>query len=454
MSGFSNFLTNFSGGARIRSSDSSYNDLMSQAIFVPSLNTTVTATGSSSSQITSYHTTDGFIYLSNLLIQFSATNYIPPNNNNSNALAPFLASNTVYTFSFPINTASSITSPNPFTIMLSGNGYVNPGNNSNNPIVTLAGFNGSNFNVNFGNAAGNFNWVSIGLAPTVPIYTYISNSNITVFSDTQNLIYNWVTMNLTGKLVYLCNNTPNIYKNQNYGYGSWTSFTESGGANITGVACDQSGKYVCAIIYNTSNVGIRMSTDYGSTFTNKNIAGGNSANSVACSYTGQYFYISSSGGGMYYSNDYGTTFSLLSANLGHAFYAVATSELGNYLYITSTGGITRSSNYGSTLTYISIASGSFNAITTSSTGQYVAVVQQNNGSIYISSTYGSTWRIVGLSLTRNWISITSNSTGQYLSAVNSNIDYIYYSTDYGNTWSVSDVLDDTNTNVSINMNYN
>ena len=101
MSGFSNFLTNFSGGTRIRSTDSSYNDLMSNAILVPSFN----ATGNN----------DGFIYLSNLLIQFSAS---------TNNTMPYAGSSNT-NFYFPIDTSSN-NNFNPLAVYLTG--Y----NNNNN----------------------------------------------------------------------------------------------------------------------------------------------------------------------------------------------------------------------------------------------------------------------------------------------------------------------------------
>ena len=112
MSGFSNFLTNFSGGTRIRSTDSSYNDLMSKAIFIPSFNTTL------------YHTTDGFIYLSNLLIQFSAS--FPTNDLGNNN----------YTFLLPLDVSGSA----PFIVNLSATK-----NSGNNAIVALKSISSNSF---------------------------------------------------------------------------------------------------------------------------------------------------------------------------------------------------------------------------------------------------------------------------------------------------------------------
>ena len=240
MSGFSNFLTNFSGGARIRSSDSSYNDLISQAILVPSFNSYGTNT-------TSY---DGFIYLSNLLIQFSATyptTQIPGGNN-------------LHTYFFPINATAST----PFTVQLSGTSI-----NSNNPVIGLYSIvnSGFNFYISGGNS-GNTSWVSIGLAPTYPVYTNITNTlNITNTTNAKS-----VFINKTGQNQYICNSTNIVYRNSNYGYGTWTSISLTNPTPIfSKIVGSLDGQTVVCANSSSSNTGNYYSLNSGVNFAKLNM---------------------------------------------------------------------------------------------------------------------------------------------------------------------------------------
>ena len=392
MSGFSNFLTNFSGGTRIRSTDSSYNDLMSKAIFIPSFNTTL------------YHTTDGFIYLSNLLIQFSAS--FPTNDLGNNN----------YTFLLPLDVSGSA----PFIVNLSATK-----NSGNNAIVALKSISSNSFGMNFGNAGGNITWFSIGLAPTYPIYTSIIN-----FGSITNLR----SVAIAGNIQYLCNN-EHVYKNTTYGYGSWTQLTTLPTTPWTRITCSIDGKYVGVI----SSTLIYISSDYGSTWTPRQNTN-EIYYSITCSSNG-YFFIT-------FQQTQQISFRVKIFKIGISDTFKVITYLGNgittnynntYIYVSTDNGIYKSiSDNGVYSDFIQCASFYTNHITTNSTGQYIAAAAESSQNvykhIYISLDYGSNWSQSQAPLA-TWSSITSNSTGQLLTASTSGTnDGIYYSTDYGMNW--------------------
>ena len=397
MSGFSNFLTNFSGGTRIRSTDSSYNDLMSNAILVPSFN----ATGNN----------DGFIYLSNLLIQFSAS---------TNNTMPYAGSSNT-NFYFPIDTSSN-NNFNPLAVYLTGYN-----NNNNAPIPILSSpWTGSYFSVRIGNSvSANITWFSIGLAPTYPIYTSIIN-----FGSITNLR----SVAIAGNIQYLCNNEY-VYKNTTYGYGSWTQLTTLPTTPWTRITCSIDGKYVGVI----SSTLIYISSDYGSTWTPRQNTN-EIYYSITCSSNG-YFFIT-------FQQTQQISFCVKIFKIGISDTFKVITYLGNgittnynntYIYVSTDNGIYKSiSDNGVYSDFIQCASFYTNHITTNSTGQYIAAAAESSQNvykhIYISLDYGSNWSQSQAPLA-TWSSITSNSTGQLLTASTSGTnDGIYYSTDYGMNW--------------------
>jgi hypothetical protein len=426
MSGFSNFLTNFSGGARIRSSDSSYNDLISQAVLVKSFNSAT-------------NEMDGFIYLSNLLIQFSASNktgqqYISGSNN------------VIY---FPIDTSSN-NNFNPLAIYVTG--FNNSGSNS--PIVTVnQTWTGTSFVARVGGSVGgDVIWFSIGLAPTLPVYTNIRNKG-----SISSL--NSVAVNGKGDIQYLCTSTSstnhNFYKNSSYGYGSYQTYTlsTSFATSFNKIVCSLDGLTAIVSGENDNFTSCYYISKSVSSFTNIATQGLFGLQSIACSADANVIYgiYSSSGKGSILKNTNKSSQFVYVANTFKNLYDVATSSFGDMCYVSANSGIYLSNDSGGSFNFITILNGTnFNKITTNSTGQYVATCSAS-GVIYYSSNYGVSFSPSN-SPSRSWSSITSNSTGQLLTASTSDAnDSIYYSTDYGMTWS-SNTTAPSATYVGINMN--
>lgn len=412
MSGFSNFLTNFSGGSRNSNSDM---DLMSTAIIVPSFNTNLN------------HVSDGFIYLSNLLIQFSATSNMT-----------ILTKDNNYNCYYPINYQ-------PLCVQVSP--IFNGSNSSNVCFQNLT--TNDYFLIRITGNNGNLNWISISLAPTTPIYTLIRNKNFTSNSLSS------ICINQKGNNQYACNGND-IFINNNYGYGGWSTQTH-GSLNASNITCDYSGQNIG--ICGSSNV-IYLSSDYGGNWAQKSLpSSGITVNAlyfITCSGDGTKFYVAAQ-----ITNNIQQTFYLYNgkSSFTNATMAnidiptcIATNNTGQYVYISGNAGVSVSKNSGvSTILTRINNSLSFGGVTTDSTGQYVATFV-NNGYIYISSNYGSNFSQSN-SPSALWSSITMNGTGKYLSAATGDAsDGIYYSTDYGMSWTKTGAPN--NIYVGINMNSN
>lgn len=58
---------------------------------------------------------------------------------------------------------------------------------------------------------------------------------------------------------------------------------------------------------------------------------------------------------------------------------------------------------------------------------------RQGGAVFTSTNYGNTWAVSNTTSDSAWFAITSSSSGQYLATVQ-NRGYIYTSNDYGLTW--------------------
>jgi hypothetical protein len=403
---FSNFLTNFSGGVNI---DGSFNDLMSSAIIVPSFNT-------------SYgHINDGFMFLSNMLIQFSATNFTS---------YPF-QNNSLHIFKFPIDTSNNFI---PYIVNVCA---INTGNNTS--IMDLVGnWNGTSFTIGVANSNNaNATWVSISPAPTYPLYT--NTGSIT------NAVS--VAINGKGDKQYICDGLYNIYTNYNYGYGTWTNHSLDTSTKASKIVCSIDGTIVVVANTSVTNKGTYISTNSGSSFNKMNLNTYEST-AVACNADGSYIYVSfydagaiSANAGLFYYSTNKSDLNEVSLPFNTKPVDIATDSSGKYVYIvTIDNTIVKSNDYGLhwdtlniSLDYSDLTK---KKITVNSTGQYSAVCTSNetNGYIFITLDYWNNYKVI-TTINKPWTSITSNSTGQYLCATNSNTSSgIYYSTDYGNNW--------------------
>ena len=435
MAQFSGFLSNYATSSRSKNGDGLLpTDLMSTAIIVPSLNSGAPV---NSSPTPLGHVQDGFIYLSNLLIQFSATQDASLNIYNTKH-GPLY---------FPI-------SSKPYVV------YATSINQNAGDIVSVVNIQNNSIcdascNVTIGNNGGQFSWLSIGPAPTTPIYTNIINSG-------SILNVNSVAMDSTGQYQYICTGngaTSNVYKNSTYGYGAWTSVYgySAPSSFFYSISSDISGTNVTVVdqnnrIYKSNNSGVTWYNPLSNTyFVGK---------SVTMNSTGQYQYalssyydISDFDGRIYKSSNYGTSWSEVYKTTLN-FQSITCNSTGQYVYVVAiNGGIYYSDNYGegSSWTKTSATTLAWQSITCDSTGQYVYAVVSNGG-IYKSSNYGSSWSPTSATTT-NWYSISSNKTGQYLTAV-VNGGGIYYSNNYGSTWSQTSTPSKNYRSVAMNYNGN
>jgi hypothetical protein len=375
---------------------------MSSVMIVPSLN---------SSSLN--HNYDGFIYLSDLLIQFSATTDASVNiSSTSPTLRYPIASTPFAVYVTPIVTGGSIP-----------NVGVKSGTISSNSCT---------LNISSSTDTQLF-WYSIGPVPPAPVYASIVNSG--------SLLYlNAVAMNASGQHQYCCggNSGGTINVNSTYGYGAWqqTKSVSTPSSYFSGIATDSSGQYVAACVYFGF---IYVSSDYGANWTQKSIS--MFWSSITCNSTGTYFYAVISGSpDIYYSSDSGNTWNSVTtpASSNSVWASVKCDSTGEYVYaVVNNGGIYKSTSYGSTWSSTSAQSKAWISIACNSTGtQVVACVNAtSNGGIWISNDSGGTWNQTTAPTTEPWSSISSNSTGQYLTAVvNGGGQGIWYSKDYGNTW--------------------
>ena len=129
------------------------------------------------------------------------------------------------------------------------------------------------------------------------------------------------------------------------------------------------------------------------------------------------------------------TWTLLTGAGVRGWYGIAASTTGQYLAAVdnSPGIVYTSSNYGTTWTG-QTASGtkSWQAVATSSNGQYVTALD-SYGYLYVSSNYGTAWATKLNTSPRSWQNVAISSTGQYQVATAYN-DYIFTSADYGVNW--------------------
>ena len=200
-----------------------------------------------------------------------------------------------------------------------------------------------------------------------------------------------------------------IYTSINSGY-DWKRQVNSGKRNWSCIASDASGEKLIASVVNGY---IYTSLDGGVNWDEKNSLPQNVYfSSVTLSYDGKYLAGCAYTGYIYTSNDFGENW------------------------------IKREVDTGNGRTY-----GDWYSITSDSTGQFLAVVDNgtsgtNGGYIYTSTNFGANWTQTNSGL-RKWDSIASDYSGKKLVACVEK-GYIYTSTDYGINWTQRDIERDWN----------
>jgi hypothetical protein len=141
-------------------------------------------------------------------------------------------------------------------------------------------------------------------------------------------------------------------------------------------------------------------------------------------------------GTIYKSIDYAQTWNI-TTNFTDFWTGIAVDKTGQYVAACSNSTVYVSDDFGDS--WQSVLTSDlfgvwFKAITSDSTGQYLATVVYS-WNIYVSHDFGSTWFTAGPEYLP-YKTITSSSSGQYLYAGAQNIQppFIYTSADYGVTW--------------------
>jgi len=218
-------------------------------------------------------------------------------------------------------------------------------------------------------------------------------------------------------------------------------------ANISSARMSPSGNHMIATTDQSSN-NIIFSTDGGSTWsTNNATAGGTSIiagrNYADISYSGQYMFVYTNST-FYRSTSYGATFASTTSISGGTFTAMKCSGSGQYVFLSTSGGtLFRSNDYGATFSYsMTSPISSVFSIAVSYLGQYVSLTSTSSLNVYVSSN-GNTSSVTFTA--KNVLSgvtgsvIVMSQNGQYLIALNTSYTSFAYSTDYGVNWSTSTV---------------
>jgi hypothetical protein len=188
--------------------------------------------------------------------------------------------------------------------------------------------------------------------------------------------------------------------------------------------------------------GIYTSTNSGLTWS-KTAAPNGAWTQITSSADGTKLVVAPYSGNIYFSMNSGLTWTAASPN--DYFTGIASSSDGTYVTaITNRSAIYISSNSGSTWTKLTTASGRWQDITVSSSGQYQAAIDTQNvsGNVFTSSDWGATWTSVtptGAVHNIFYTAIASSSDGSFLVTTNSNPGGIYTSTDYGVNWVKSSI---------------
>ena len=223
-----------------------------------------------------------------------------------------------------------------------------------------------------------------------------------------------ICCSFSGQYVYICggNPAPGIYASTDYGANFALIYAPV--ANMTGVGCSGNGRYVIACHGNATAFLNYLSTDFGATFNNFGPASAAGASHAALSGDGEYQYVFKLGL-VYKSSNFGAAWdagTLLQAGTSNA---IATNETGRYV-LTYTGNldIFRSSDYG--VSYVNVGYRLVNtgccAMSRSGKIQIFSAVDTNNGYLFVSEDYGTTWRAIGPP--QNTPGVAVSNDGRYI----------------------------------------
>jgi hypothetical protein len=284
---------------------------------------------------------------------------------------------------------------------------------SSTQITTLFNDNNNNYTTVINSCSTNLNWSSVVMN---------QNGSQIIASEIGGSIWigKYVSQGWTG-VGYSWFKSPNTSKN-------WIS-----------VACNASGTTLVAAV---EHGGIWTSYDAGVSWKQNpdvNIKY-NYWRSVACNSYGNIMFASEYGGKIWISSDAGRTWNpyINQTNLPNnaSWLPIACNGYGDLVYVGNYGasgmspvafGSYQGHSWKLTLT-------AFNATSTNSTGNKVAVVTNNNG-IVVSGDSGATWRVGSGTTNANFLSVDSTVDGSKYVANSANS--VYISSDAGSSWNVT-----------------
>jgi len=220
---------------------------------------------------------------------------------------------------------------------------------------------------------------------------------------------------------------------------SFTGQPDAPFGNWKNLSSDTTGQYIVGAIYPNSSApyqGIYRSTDYGSNWSLV-LAQFSSFGMLCAESNGNGTKIFTGAEGLNQietSVDSGVNWTIQGSGEVQSISGITSSSGGSELALIGPQHVYTTINGG--LTFNQTLSGTnFRSIASSSSGQYVVVVQ-NGGTPYTSNDYGATWTQRSPSST--WVSVASDSTGQYLiGAVKGSVSGILLSSNYGANWTAA-----------------
>lgn len=268
---------------------------------------------------------------------------------------------------------------------------------------------------------------------------YYGNSEVSGLYLGSNKIYPNVT--IPYKYWWRVRNSANIvsldYSNS---FGPTDGTVNFAGATSGRICASQDSKYVFYTTNAASNA-IRISSDYGGSFSGSNLTG--TFLSIACSDSGQYIIASStvavSSRWVARSVNYGETWSwIVNGDIDNQ-HLLAVSRSGQYMYAIPTSATYNSRmyshDYGANWVNAGNPISNGYGVTCSGDGRYVYYWIVNTRNYYVSSDFGVTYtqKSIPLSATEpNGFTCSNDGKYVYFQASNG----IYRSSDYGQTWSV------------------
>jgi len=234
-----------------------------------------------------------------------------------------------------------------------------------------------------------------------------------------------------------------VYVSSNYG-SSWVYINSmnlgTNSSSDSNVAISSTGQYM--ISANWSSSPVYLSNNYGITWNAIGTSSGfinttDQFGQCSISSTGQYMLVPvyvSGVVGIYLSNNYGLTWNSISTSAGIVSYNIwrwsCISSTGQYMLVAATGiSLALSSNYGVSWTTVNnlniptSQSVSIMALSISSTGQYMILGSWYGGAPgYLSTNYGISWNL--LPMTTNYQASSISSTGNYMAVVSNNQVYL------------------------------